>query len=313
MYAPTAPTTTYQINDPTLVEPLGIAHDLAGDVFVADYAAHIINEYTPTDIAASPAPVVTPYASYTYPNPMPTGLEPNGLAFNTKTSTLYVSDNGDGYIAELAAAQLLPPGETPSLRHGAALVRSVAAPSATRAVRAPAARVHTLSTTATVTAYFYVGGNPAGIAFDSADDLFVAFPNTGTVSEYAPVDSDTGGGTFTLTPIANFTGASIPSAIAIASGGTYSGNLFVFDAGVSTTGQLDIFSPSNISAPAQTQAGSAVAASAFAVDSSGNVYTTSNANSQVNVIESGGNPVPLGPVFPAGQGGRTVYIPYATF
>jgi hypothetical protein len=323
MYAPSAPTTTYQINDPTLEEPLGIAHDLAGDVFVADYAAHLVNEYTPTDIAPSPAPTsgvtpaptVTAYANYTYPNPAPSGLlQPDGLAFNTKTSTLYVADNQSGYIAELSASQLLPTGETPqSHRGGFASVRSATSPHLGAVVPGPEARRRALSTTAAITAYFYVGGNPAGIAFDSADDLFVSFPNTGTVSEYAPVDGDTGGGTFNLTPIANFTGASIPSAIAIASGGTYGGDLFVFDAGVTTTGELDTFSPSNITAPVQSSAGSAVAASAFAVDGSGNVYTTSNANSQVNIIENQGTGVPLGPAFPVGSGGRTLYIPFATF
>jgi hypothetical protein len=306
MYAPTAPTTTYQINDPTLLEPLGIAHDLAGDVFVADYSAHVIDEYTPTDIAASPAPVATPYASYTYPNPVPTALAPDGLAFNTKTSTLYVADNGTGYIAELAAAQLLPPGETPQSRRGnSASVRSAVTRPVASTVRAPAARRRALSTTATIAAFFYVGGNPAGIAFDSADDLFVAFPNTDTVSEYAPVDGDTGGGTFTLTPIANYTGTSLPAAIAVASGGTYAGDLYVFESGSAT---VDIFNPGNIASPATSIAASQNAASAFAVDGSGNLYTTSNANNQIGIIENGGTSVPLGPAF-----GPTLYIPYATF
>jgi hypothetical protein len=309
--ATSAPAALYQIADTNLVEPLGVTHDNAGDVFVADFGTGTVDEYVPGDIQTYPANPTTAYAYYNYPSPQPgASAEPDapvGLAYNNKTGLLFIADYNAGQI--YAIGEAYPPGSNPQAHHGSAS-RMPGRPVVSSSRKMPfanAARpdaVHRLvtggPTPATVSAIFTVGGNPAGIAFDSSDNLYVSFPSTGLVQKYASVDGNTGGATYAISPTATIggpnAGLTMPTEVTIGTDGT----IFVQDAG---SNLVYAFNPQNLSGGAATTA----------VQSSDYGFALSPSTTSTDTVIGTGFDANAGDfeLFPGGTAG-TPYAAYGT-
>ena len=150
-YAPSSTTTAK-----SLFEPLGIAFDSMGDLWVVDSADHRILEYSaPFSIGDSAASMVIGQSNFTTASSS-TGLNAYAIAFDS-SGNLWVSDGING-VAEYLAP--LSTGETGSQVEGPKTV--------TGSGTEPGSRL----------------SDPQGIAFDAANNLWVADYGHGRVVVY---------------------------------------------------------------------------------------------------------------------------------
>ena len=137
----------YTIADSNLREPLGVAYDANGNIYVADgdASSEHVDEYPQsalslfsTPAAASPSQIFSSTSL----------AEPNGIAVDLHTGRIYVSDYTNGTIVVFPSTATAGGPTTPY-------------------------------------AVMQVGAHPAGIGLDAAGNLYVTYPQAPTVLEYA--------------------------------------------------------------------------------------------------------------------------------
>lgn len=168
-----------------LVEPLGVAHDAAGNVYVADAGANAIFEFA-AGAAGNVAPVATIRSTAL--------AQPDGLALDA-VGRIYVTDRNNGTVVVFAAgssgasvtpfATIAVAGNPSGLALDSAGDVYVSTPNAVFEFAPPAA-----GSGAPLPFHVFRGAaSPVGLALDPTGNLFIADASSNTVLQYSPTQN----------------------------------------------------------------------------------------------------------------------------
>jgi sugar lactone lactonase YvrE len=321
-------------------EPFGVAVDSAGNAYVADSSNNTIRKITPAAAVSTLAGAVPVSGNADGTGASATFSSANGLAADT-AGNLYVADTGNNTIRKVT-----PAGVVTTLAGVPGSAGSADGPGATARFASPSGiavdgagnlyvadtgnnTIRKVTPAGVVTTLAGVPGSagsadgagaqtrfrgPAGIAADSAGNVYVADSGNNTIRKISPDGMvNTLAGTAGLRGSYDGTGAAAifngPTGMAVDS----AGNVYVADTFNDTVREISPAGAVTTLAGTAGQIGSddgtgSVASfnnpSGVAVDSSGNLYVADHANDTIRMITSAGVVTTV-----VGSAGKTGFLP----